>query len=246
MSELTLYYFPLSTTSQKVRLCQHHKGAALSERIIDLMKLDQLSAEYLALNPAGQVPTLVVDGQPLWESSIINEFLEERFPEKPLLPRDPVRRARIRAFTKYVDAGPTVEIATPTYRAWVAPALQGQPKEELLKQFETAPEPGHRARWIRTVQDQISDADVEAAYKKVEQLLVRMESLLAEGPYLFGAEYSLADVEATPLVVRLQHLGRTDLIEKYPRVGAWFARVQTLPNFAPTYEFLSRREPSQG
>lgn len=241
MSELSLYYFPLSTTSQKVRLCQHHKGITLSERIIDLMKLDQLSPEYLKLNPAGQVPTLLVDGQPLYEASIINEFLEEQFPEKPLLPRDPVRRARVRAFTKYVDASPTVEIATPTYRAWVGPALADKPQEEILKQVETAPEPAHRARWIRTVRNQISDADVEAAYREVERFLARMESLLAEGPYLFGAEYTLADVEATPLVVRLQHLGRSDLLAKYPRVGAWFAHVQTLPNFAPTYAFLNQR-----
>ena len=74
--------------------------------------------------------------------------------------------------------------------------------------FEKAPEPGHRARWLRTINNQITDADVVGAYATVEQLLSRMESLLAAGPYLFGAEYTLADVEATPLVVRLQHLDR--------------------------------------
>lgn len=241
MPELILYYFPLSTTSQKVRLCQHHKGVSLSERIVDLTKLEQLSPEYLAINPHGQVPTLVVDGQPLYEASIINEFFEDLFPERSLLPRDPVLRARIRAFTKYVDATPTVEIALPTYRAWVAPALASVPKEPLLRQVEKAPEPGHRARWLRTINNQISDEDVASAYATVEQLLVRMESLLDAGPYLFGAEYTLADVEATPLVVRLQHLERSDLITKYPRVSGWFSRVQALPNFAPTYDFLKSR-----
>lgn len=243
MSELTLYYFPLSTTSQKVRLCAQHKGVSFAEQIIDLTQLAQLSPEYLAINPSGQVPTLVVDGQPLYEASIINEFLEETFPEKPLMPPDATLRARIRAFTKYVDASPTVEIATPTYRAWVAPALAALPKEPLLQQVERAPEPLHRARWLRTVRNEISDADVAAAYAAVERFLARMESLLtkADGPYLFGASYTLADVEATPLVVRLQHLSRQDLIDKYPRVAAWLSHIQSLPNFAPVYAFLNQR-----
>jgi glutathione S-transferase len=241
MSEMILYYFPLSTTSQKVRLCQHHKGISLAERIVDLTKLEQLSLEYLLLNPSGQVPTLVVDGQPLFEASIINEFLNERFPDKPLLPDDAVLRARIRAFTKYIDTGPTVEIATPTYRAWVAPAFAALPKEPLLRQVERAPEPAHRTRWLRTINNEISDADVEAAYLAVERCLARMELLLESGPYLFGADYSLADVEATPIVVRLQHLSRNDLIARFPRVSAWFSRVGSLPNFAPVYAFLNQR-----
>jgi glutathione S-transferase len=241
MSEMTLYYFPLSTTSQKVRLCQFHKGVSLAERIVDLTKLEQLSAEYLALNPSGQVPTLVVGDQPLYEASIINEFLNERFPDNPLLPQDAVLRARIRAFTKYVDRSPTVEIATPTYRAWVAPALAALPKEPLLQEVERTPEPVNRARWVRTVNNEITDSDVEAAYLLVERFLARMEQLLEAGPYLFGADYSLADVEATPIVVRLQHLSRGDLIAKYPRVSAWFSRVQSLPNFAPVYAFLQQR-----
>lgn len=240
MSELILYHFPLSTTSQKVRLCQHHKGIALQERIVDLLRLEHLTPEYLALNPTGQVPTLLVDGQPVFESSIINELLEELFPERPLLPADPVRRAGIRAFTKHVDQGATVEIATPTYRAWVAPALADQPREALLSRVERAPEPAHRRRWQRTVRGEISDEDVAAAYASVERLLGRMEQLLAAGPYLFGADYTLADVEATPIVVRLGHLERGDLIARHRRVSEWFERVQALPNFAPTYAFLAR------
>lgn len=241
MKDMILYYFPLSTASQKVRLCQYHKELTVEERLIDLLKLDQLSPQYLALNPNGQVPTLVVDGQPLLEASVINEFLNEEFPERPLLPRDAVLRARIRAFTKYVDLSPTVDIATPTFRAWVGPASAKLPKEDLLRQIEHIPEPGTRARWRHTVNNQISDGDVDAAYLAIERFLGRMESLLSPGPYLFGSDYTLADVEATPIVVRLQHLSRGDLIAKYPRTEAWFSRILELPNFAATYAFLNQR-----
>ena len=241
MKDMILYYFPLSTTSQKVRLCQYYKGLTVGEQIIDLLKLEQLSPEYLTLNPSGQVPTLVVDGHPISEASIINEFLNEEFPDRPLLPQDAVLRARIRAFTKYVDLSPTVDIATPTFRAWVGPASARLPKEALLRQIERVPEPGTRARWLHTVNNEISDEDVDTAYLSVERFLSRMESLLSTGPYLFGAAYTLADVEATPIVARLQHLSRGDLIAKYPRAEAWFSRIRELPNFAPTYAFLNQR-----
>lgn len=237
---LELHHFPLSTATQKVRLCQHHKGLTFAaEHVVDLVQLQQLAPAYLAINPRGQVPALVVDGRTLGESSIINEFLEESFPDRPLLPRDPLLRAEIRMWTKYVDADPTVQIASPTYAAWVAPALAGHPdRDGLLALVSRAPEPIIRARWQRTVRAEISAEELAAAWQSITDMLARMNDRLAAGPWLFGADYSLADVEATPIVVRVTHLGRTDLLTPHPRVTAWFERVQALPNFTPTYAFL--------
>lgn len=235
----TFHYFPRSTATQKVRLCQHHKGLEFDEeRLVDLLQFQQLGPAYLALNPVGQVPTLAVDGHALTESSIINEYLEETRPERPLLPRSPLLRAEIRRWTKFIDAGPSVQIATPTFRAWVMPGVSGHPdREGLLGLVGRAPDPTTRERWRRSVRAEISDADVAAAWQAIAAMLDRMEERLAAGPWLFG-EYSLADVETTPIVVRVTHLERADLLADRPRVGAWFERVQALANFAPTYAFL--------
>lgn len=237
MPALTLLYFPLSTTSQKVRLCQIHKGIVLQEQIIDLIRLDQLRDEYLALNPNGQVPTLLVDGQPIYESSIINELFEELVPQPALLPpvSDVVTRARIRMWTKYVDAVPTVKIASPTYRAWVGPAVRQAPQAALLDAVSRAPEETTRNRWLRTVHNQIDDAEVDAAYSAVGAMLTKMESLLDGHDWLFGDRLTLADLETTPIVVRLLHLGRADLFAHLPRVTAWFARMQALPTYQAVY-----------
>lgn len=142
------YSFPRSTATQKVRLCQHHKGVSFDEeRLIDLTRLDQLDPGFLAVCPSGQVPALVAAGRTIAESSIINEYLEERHPERRLLPQDPLLRAQIRMWTKYVDAGPTVKIASPTFQAWVAPGLAGHPdRDALLERVSRAPEPVTRAR----------------------------------------------------------------------------------------------------
>lgn len=237
---LEFHAFPRSTATQKVRLCQHHKGLAFDERLVDLTRFDQLAPAYLALNPKGLVPTLVADGRPLTESSIINEFLDEQFPTRPLMPRDPLRRAEIRAWTKYIDAGPTVTIASPTYRAWVAPGLAGHPdREALLGVVARAPDPVTRGRWERTVRGEITDAEVDAAWRSIAEMLARMEARLSHGTWLFGDAYTLADVETTPIVVRIGHLGRDDLLADFPRVRAWFGQVRELPNFAPTYAFLA-------
>lgn len=247
---LVLLYFPLSTASQKVRLCQLHKGISMQEQIVDLVKLEQLSPDYLAHNPNGYVPTLLVDGQAIYESSIINEFLDEISGAPRLLPSDPIQRAHVRMWNKYLDTGPTVQIASPTYRDWVAPALASAPKELLAQKLATAPDATTRARWLRTLQGTISDAEVAAAYEAMAVMLHRMESLLASRPWLFGDELTLADLETLPLVVRLVHLGRASLFAQLPNVQSWLQRAQSLPAYQAVYGSLQplgqSNKPSDG
>ena len=92
---LVLYHASHSTCSQKVRLVLHEKALAFDEVRIDLGKKEQLKPEYLAINPNAVVPTLVDDGIPIIESSVICEYLDEKYPHNPLVPADRVERARM-------------------------------------------------------------------------------------------------------------------------------------------------------
>ena len=90
---IELYHTSHSTCSQKVRLTLAEKGMPERnkdwiEHDVDLNKFQQLTPEYLKLNPNGVVPTLVHDGQPLIESSALLEYLEEIIPEPSLAPAD--------------------------------------------------------------------------------------------------------------------------------------------------------------
>ena len=98
MSAIELYNAPQSTCSQKVRLTLAEKGLAFKEYRLKLFAGDQLRPEYLALNPNGVVPTVVHDGTPIIDSSVIMEYLDEVFPWPRLSPSDPKQRAEMRGW----------------------------------------------------------------------------------------------------------------------------------------------------
>ncbi len=103
MASLKLYHFILSTFSRKVRVAMAEKGIVCDKIIVDLMKGEQHNPDYLKLNPHGRVPTLLVDGAPIYESTAIIEYLEEVHPAPPLLPREPLARARARMIEEVID-----------------------------------------------------------------------------------------------------------------------------------------------
>jgi glutathione S-transferase len=73
---IELFHAHISTCSQKVRLCLAEKGLAWTDHPLDFAKAEHLTPAYLALNPNGVVPTLVHDGRPVIDSSVICEYLE--------------------------------------------------------------------------------------------------------------------------------------------------------------------------
>lgn len=81
------------------------KGLQWDTTWIDLSKGEHKKPEYLAINPVGKVPALIDEGLIVHDSTIINEYLEDKFPKAPpLLPKDPAMRARARALEDYADA----------------------------------------------------------------------------------------------------------------------------------------------
>src|SRR4051812_37519520 len=103
--ELILYNYWRSSCAWRVRFALAYKGLAYESRAVDLLASAQLSDEHKGRSPMGVVPCLVIDGRALSESVAILEYLEELVPEKPLLPRDPWARARVRQLVQLVNSG---------------------------------------------------------------------------------------------------------------------------------------------
>src|SRR3989442_909026 len=94
---LTLYTYFRSSTAYRARIALALKGLDYTPRFIHLRRGDQRSIDYLALNPQGLVPTLIDGEQVLTQSLAIIEYLDEAYPQPPLLPRGLADRAFVRA-----------------------------------------------------------------------------------------------------------------------------------------------------
>ena len=92
--------FRVSNYHNKVRIALLEKGIAFEE---DSTVTPSQKDEYLALSPMGKVPYLEVDGARLCESGVILEYLEEVYPQKPLLPKDPLARAKVRELATVIE-----------------------------------------------------------------------------------------------------------------------------------------------
>jgi maleylacetoacetate isomerase len=99
---MKLYSYFRSSASYRVRIALELKGLSYEYVAVHLRRGEQSLAEFRAINPAGLVPALTDGGAILTQSTAIIEYLEENYPTPPLLPRDPLERARVRALAQTV------------------------------------------------------------------------------------------------------------------------------------------------
>ena len=98
---IILYDAIPSSNSDRVKIALHEKGLAYERVTLDLAKKEQKRPEFLKLNPYGKVPVINDNGQILFELCIINEYLDEQYPNPPLMPKDPYLRGRGRVLVDY-------------------------------------------------------------------------------------------------------------------------------------------------
>jgi len=232
---LALYNNAYSTCSQKVRLCLHEKGLDWEDRQINFRLEEHLAPDYLKINPNGVVPTLVDDGDIIIDSSVICEYLDERYPEIRLTPDDLVQRARMRAWMRFLEEVPTAAVRVPSFNMGFLPRFEGLDR----KQFEAEQSdvrPIRKQFYRRMGTSGFKKEDVEASFEQLGNTCRRMDAALESGPWLLGAQYSLADIIVAPLIDRMADLGFSEIWDpKYPRVADWYARMQARPAFQQTF-----------
>jgi glutathione S-transferase len=98
---ITLYHDTPSSNCDRVKIALAEKNLKWDGVRIRLLNKEQKRAEFLQLNPYGKIPVIVEDGKVLFESCIINEYLDEKYPDPPLMPKDPYLRGRGRILVDY-------------------------------------------------------------------------------------------------------------------------------------------------
>jgi glutathione S-transferase len=170
---ITLYHDVPSTNSDRVKIALAEKGLSWEGVRISLAKREQKNPEFLKLNPYGKIPVLVEDGKVLFESCIINEYLDEKYPNPPLMPKDHWARGRARILVDYA-----INYLHEPY--W---ALRG----EIMMKKNAA----------ERDQNVITERRAELSQK-----LQYLELELGDKPYLLG-EFSLVDIDIFPRFPRM-------------------------------------------
>jgi glutathione S-transferase len=98
---ITLYHDVPSSNSDRVKIALAEKGLAWDGVTVSLAKKDQKRPEHLRRNPYGKIPVIDDNGKILFESCIINEYLDDKYPNPPLMPKDPFMRGRGRILIDY-------------------------------------------------------------------------------------------------------------------------------------------------
>lgn len=233
---LTLYNAPQSTCSQRVRFALHAKGLAFEEHKLDLFSGDQLRPEYLAINPNGVVPSLVEDGRAVIDSAVILEYLEDTRPEvAPMRPADPFRIAEMRAMMRFIDEVPTPAIRVPSYNLAFLPHFQSMTEAEFEALCDSKP---LRREFLRKMgRTGFPQSDMDEAMGRLRRGVERMAGWLGAsgGPWVMGADLSLADLAIMPVIVRMDDINLGHLWDDLPGIAAWFEAIRVRPEFDRTY-----------
>ena len=213
---LKIYGALLSPFVRKVRCVLTEKQVAYE--LVATNPFDK-SGDFLRRSPLGRIPALDdEEGRSLADSTVIAEYLEERFPTPALFPRDPYDRARVRWFDEYADGG-------------MAPSL-------------TAKVFFQRVISAKLNKRGCDDAVVQSGLKELPTFLGYLEHELAGHQYLVAETFTLADVSVACQLVNLRHAGVTVDPQQFPAVANWFARTVARPSLKALIEqdqgFLGR------
>ncbi len=242
---LELYHFEPAANSMKPLLCLSEKGVEFTSRQLNLegRRWEQYSDWFLKINPDGQVPVLVHDGRVVTESTVINEYIEDVFPENPLRPADPYWRAQMRIWTKFVDEYfcPALTVIGANF---ATPFAQKIDKAEMEAILARIPLDGPRKKWATVSSTGYSEEDVADARRKLGVTVDRIETSLGEHEWLAAPTFSLADVNAYSMVSGTQRVIPDKLNETAaPRTIDWLRRMEERPGVKKALSYPGRMRP---
>jgi glutathione S-transferase len=232
MANIELYHFWDSFCSFKVRICLEEKGLPWVGHYVDLMAFENLQPQYLAINKKAVVPTLRHDGELIPESSIINEFLDDLYPDPPLKPVDALARARMRYWVKVEEDELFTAIRPASLNLMMKQVFARYSSAELDRLLATHPRQYQVPLLKKMFTEPFDPKAVEQSRRSLAATLGRIEKTLStNGPWLAGASYSLADIAAAPVIDRIERLGMAGVWADLPSVSAWVKNVKARPAY---------------
>ena len=243
---LKLYHAEPGANSLKCLIPLREKGLAFESAYVDLHRFEQHQPWFLAINPEGQVPVLEHDGVIVTHSTVINEYLEDAFPEAPpLRPADASGIARMRCWNKFVDEHVMNYVSMHAWHRFIGVLARGIESGQFEQLVERIPLQEQRDKW-RTARSGFSEADLANATRKVLVALDKVEEQLARSPWLAGGQYTLADVNFFAHCGMYASRMFPDLTDerKHPHLGEWRNRIAERPGVKAALAMPDRTNPA--
>lgn len=234
-ADLVLYDAANMPGPRRVRMCLVEKGLPFKIRWLNLGLMDQKAPSYLALNPTGMVPTLVRGDEVIFDSAVINEYLDAIYPDPPLTPADPLGKAQMRMWFAFeIDLGKPFRDAS--YETMGKARLQNTgitPAELGAEIGKRTSNPAYLKFAMNVLTTPTDHAVIKDRLDVILEKIEGLESKLADGrPWLCGEHFTLADITVGPRMDMFPSIGVSDLFGRYPMIGAWMARLKARPSWA--------------
>ena len=210
---MKLYDSKLAPNPRRVRIFMAEKGMDCDSVQVDIIKGENLSDDFLAINPRGVLPTLVLDdGTVIDESVAICRYLEEVQPQPPLMGTDPVSKARIEARQRHMEFDGLTGAAEAFRNAFPGFANRGLPGNAGA--VDAVP------------------ALVERGSNTVQRFYQRLNEDLGQSEFVAGDAFSIADITALCVIDFAAGAARLPIPDDCQNLKRWHAAVSARPSAA--------------
>ena len=200
---MLLYQFRMGTNPRRVIIYLSEKGIQVPRYELDYANKMHRAPDYLAINPSGRAPTLITDdGVAITESAAIVEYLEELYPERPMIGTNALSRARVRAFERL---GNDLIVRCQVWLWNLTDAF-------LAKE----PEPSQEV--------------ARKSYRYVVEILDIMEATIGENAFLTGDTPTIADFTTFAIFQTARERFNQPMGAGHPRIDAWYGRFRARPS----------------
>ena len=243
---LKYYHAEPAANSLKSMIPLKEKGLEFESIYVDLHKFEQHTEWFLKLNPEGQVPVLDHDGVLITHTTVINEYLDDAFPDAPQLrPDDPVGKARVRYWNKFVDEHVMNYVSMWGWHRMVGVIARNVESGEFEKLLERIPLHEQREKW-RTARSGFSEADLANATRKIEVAVAKVEEQLGLSAWIAGDMFTTADVNFYAMCGMMveRMFPEMDLANRAPRLIDWRQRMEARPGVRAALQMPDHTNPA--
>ncbi len=200
---MLLYQFQKGTNPRRVIIYLNEKGLDVTRYELDYAGGEHRSPEYLAINPSGRAPTLVTDeGVPITESAAIVEYLEDLYPDKPMIGTDPISRAKVRSLERL---GTDLVVRS---QLWLWNVTDSFPAKEPAPSQETA----------------------SKLFGYVYEILDVLEATIGNNEFLAGNEPTVADCTTFAIFQTARERFGLPFGSAHPRLDNWYKNFRQRPS----------------